>query len=319
MGFNRDNYIKIKEEYDGKYLLAREKATMRRTQIHFELPEVQSIDKQLSEIGIKTMYATLKGDISQIEKLKENSESLQTKRADILEQAGYPRDYTEVKYECPLCSDTGAIDNRMCSCMRKKLIDAGIESSGMADMIKKQNFSNFSLDYYKQSAANLKVMSSIYKLLKKYADEFNSETSGNVAMFGGTGLGKTHLSSAVAGTVIEKGYDVYYVSSVRMMSDFEQKRFESRNDINTDIYFDCDLLIIDDLGVEIVNQFTASCLYDIINSRLNSHKSTILNTNLSCDEFRNRYWDRITSRVFGEYIVLPFCGEDIRKQKAKGQ
>ncbi len=314
MGFNRDNYKRIKEEYEGKYLIAREQASMRRTTVHLTLPEVEKLDREMSAIGLKIMYATLRGDTKELERLRGESENLRKKRAEILIQAGYPEDYTEVKYEYPLCSDTGAIDNRMCSCMRKKLVRAGIESSGMADIIDKQNFDNFSLDYYKKQPEQ-RLMSAVYKRLRKYADEFDPATSGNVAMFGGTGLGKTHLSSAIAGVVIEKGYDVYYVSSVRMMSDFEQKRFGDGNGTDTSVYFDCDLLIIDDLGVEVINQFTSSCLYEVINSRLNRHKPTIISTNLLRDDFRKRYWDRITSRVFGEYTVFPFCGDDVRNKR----
>ena len=85
--------------------------------------------------------------------------------------------------------------------------------------------------------------------------------------------------------------------------------------MGTDRYFSCDLLIIDDLGTEVNNQFTTSVLYNLINTRLNKRQSTIINTNLTQDEFRKRYWDRITSRVLGEYTVLPFLGTDVRAQK----
>lgn len=138
-------------------------------------------------------------------------------------------------------------------------------------------------------------------------------------MFGDTGLGKTHISSAMAGAIIEKGNDVYYTGAGSMFADFEQKRFGNSADPDAegdiDKYFSCDLLIIDDLGTEISNQFTISCLYNVINTRLNKKKPTIISTNLSQDDFRKRYWDRIASRVFGEYIILPFCGVDVRAQK----
>ena len=106
-----------------------------------------------------------------------------------------------------------------------------------------------------------------------------------------------------------------------MFADFEEKRFgssaayEATGDVSQ--YFSCDLLIIDDLGAEIVNQFTVSCLYNVLNTRLNRKKATIISTNLIQEEFRKKYWDRIASRVFGEYLILPFCGEDVRKQKLK--
>jgi hypothetical protein len=127
------------------------------------------------------------------------------------------------------------------------------------------------------------------------------------------------LSSAVAKTVIDRGYDVFYVTALSMISDFEYSRFGNdtgdETGFDTSRYFDCDLLIIDDLGTEVINKFTTSTLYNIINRRLTTGRSTIINTNLTQEEFRKQYWDRITSRVFGEYICLPFLGSDIRRQK----
>ena len=319
MGFNRNNYIRIKEEYNGKYRRAEEEAKLRRHEVELSVAGVAEINKQLSLTGIEIMEAAMKNDMAAMEAIKAKNIELMAKRADLLVKAGYPADYTEIKYECPLCGDTGAIDNKMCVCMRKKLVEAGFESSGMSGLIREQKFSNFSLDYYRQSPDEYKRMSAIYNLLLQYAEKFQTGTAKNIAMFGGTGLGKTHLSSAVAGKVIENGYDVYYIGAQGMISDFEYNRFgnSSMGSVDGDIdrYIECDLLIIDDLGTEVNNQFTTSCLYNVINTRLNKRKPTLISTNLTPDEFRHRYWDRITSRVFGEYVILPFVGKDVRSQK----
>ncbi len=320
MGFNRENYRRIKEEYDGKYLRAQEEAQFRRAEVHAALPEIADIDSKLAVTGFNIFDATLRGDMAALEEVKKNNKQLLEKRAEIMKLAGFEPSYTEIKYECPICGDTGVVDHEMCKCMRKKLVEAGIETSGMSDLIKRQDFSNFSLDYYKYSPESYKRMSAIYDVLKKYAEEFDAASSGNIAMFGGTGLGKTHLSSAIAKVVIEKGNDVYYTSATNMFADFEQKRFgtsaaEATGD--TQQYSTCDLLIIDDLGAEMINQFTVSCLYSVINTRLNRRKPTVLSSNLTQDEFRRKYWDRIASRIFGEYLVLPFVGKDIRELKVK--
>ena len=319
MGFNRNNYIRIKEEYNGKYRRAEEEAKLRRHEVELGVPGVAEINKQLSLTGIEIMEAAMKNDMAAIEKIKAKTLELMETRARLLVEAGYPFDYTEIKYECPLCGDTGAIDNKMCICMRKKLVEAGFESSGMSGLIREQKFSNFSLDYYRQSPEEYKRMSAIYNLLLQYAEKFEVGESKNIAMFGGTGLGKTHLSSAVAGKIIEGGHDVYYIGAQGMISDFEYNRFgnSSMGSVDGDIdrYIECDLLIIDDLGTEVNNQFTTSCLYNVINTRLNKKKPTLISTNLTPDEFRHRYWDRITSRVFGEYVILPFVGKDVRSQK----
>ena len=321
MGFNKENYRRIKEEYDGKYLRAQEAARLRRAEVHTALPEIEKIDRELATTGFKIFDATLRGETAKIDAINAENAELQRKRAEIMQVAGFAPDYTEVKYECEECGDTGTVEYSMCKCMRRRLVEAGIESSGMSDLIKRQNFSNFTLDYYNQSPEMHKRMANIYHFLKNYAELFDVTRSGNLALFGGTGLGKTHLSSAVAGAVIEKGNDVYYISAMNLFADFEEKRFGSSSSYEStgeiDQYFTCDLLIIDDLGSELINQFTVSCLYNVINSRLNHKKPTIISSNLTQEEFRKKYWDRISSRVFGEYLVLPFVGNDIRQKKIK--
>jgi DNA replication protein DnaC len=185
----------------------------------------------------------------------------------------------------------------------------------MGDLIKSQTFENFDLSYY--SAEARVRMEAILGIVKKYAENFDPEKSGSVIMIGNTGLGKTHISSAMGGVIINNGYDVYYSTAVDMMSDFENERFSNVKSENlmTEKYFTCELLIIDDLGTEVSNQFTTSCLYNVINTRLNLRRPTIISTNLMQDELRRRYWDRITSRLFGEYKVLLFLGTDVRAQK----
>ena len=319
MGFNRDNYVRIKQEYEGKYLLAQAEANTRRSEVHAKIPEVAQIDKQLGIIGLELFGASLSQDQKEIDAVNEKNQRLQSRRAELLTAHGFAPDYTGVKYECEACSDTGVVDFRMCRCMKKRLVEAGVESSGMSELIKRQSFDNFNLDYYRQTPETYSRMSAIYAAVKKYAEDFNAETSQSMAMFGGTGLGKTHLSSAMARVIIENGNDVYYTCAMNMFADFEQKKFgssagfDSTGDVSQ--YYNCDLLIIDDVGTEMANQFTVSCLYNVINTRLNRKKPTVISTNLTREEFRKRYWDRIASRVFGEFLVLPFLGKDIREQK----
>ncbi len=316
MGFNRENYARIKQEYDGKYLRAQDAARLRRAEVHAKLPEVEKIDAIIASSGMRIFEATLKNDKAALEAIEAENVALNKQRADILMSAGYPADYTEVKYECDKCGDTGVVDYRMCACMKEKLIIAGLESSGMYSLIKSQTFDNFELRYYSGEA--LPRMKTIVDIAKAYAERFEAEKSGSIIMMGNTGLGKTHISSAIGGVVAKKGNDVYYTGAVDMLADFETDRFGDHGadrESVTDKYFSCDLLIIDDLGTELINQFSTSSLYNLLNSRLVKKKATIINTNFTRDELRKKYQDRITSRIFGEYTVLPFLGTDIREKK----
>ena len=314
-------YARIREEYATKYLVAREEADLRRSEVHLAIPEVAEIDAALGKTGLSLMEASMQGEnvAERIAEVRRANEELRRTRAELLVDHGYPADYTEVRYECPLCGDSGFVDARMCVCMKKKLVEAGFEASGMGNLLREQSFENFDLSYYQNDPAAARRMEQILARMRNYAETFEAGKSGNLVLFGGTGLGKTHLSSAVARGVIERGYDVFYVSAVSMLSDFERERFGNsaggETGENTNRYFSCDLLIMDDLGTEVHNQFTTSVLYNIINTRLNKRLSTVINTNLSQDEFRKHYWDRITSRVLGEYTVLPFLGTDVRAQK----
>ena len=314
-------YARIREEYATKYLKAREEADLRRSEVHLAIPEVAEIDRALGRTGLSLMEASMQGEDVQtrIAAVRRTNEELRRVRSELLTSHGYPADYTEIRYECPLCGDTGFVDTRMCICMKRKMVEAGFEASGMGNLLREQSFENFDLSYYQNDPAAARRMEQILARMKQYAGTFEAGKAGNLVLFGGTGLGKTHLSSAVARGVIERGYDVFYVSAVSMLSDFERERFGNsaggETGENTSRYFSCDLLIIDDLGTEVHNQFTTSVLYNLINTRLNKKQSTVINTNLTQDEFRKHYWDRITSRVLGEYTVLPFLGTDVRAQK----
>ncbi len=324
MGYNKNNYIRIREEYETKYLRAREAADLRRAEVWAAIPEVEEIDKALQLTGLSIMRAALDGgDVdARIAETRSRNAELNAVRQSLLIARGYPADYTEPHYDCALCNDSGYADGRMCRCMKKQLIEAGYESSGMGNLIREQSFANFDLRYYEGDAAAHRRMNQIRIKMQQYADTFAAGAAGSLVLFGSTGLGKTHLSSAVARVVIERGYDVFYVSAISLLSDFEMQRFGNsaggETGLGTARYFDCDLLIIDDLGTEVSNQFSTSVLYNIINTRLNRKKATIISTNLTQEDFRKRYWDRITSRVLGEYTVLPFLGRDIRAQKRQG-
>lgn len=323
MGYNPENYVRITAEFEHKAEAAVNAAKSRTAAAELVIPELKAVNNELSATGFAIMNAIMNnsGDLTErLAEIEKHNDELLLKKQDLLVAAGYPKDFTDVHYECEKCGDTGYADGKMCQCLRTALVIAGYESSGIANLLRSQTFDSFSLDYYKNSPSVYDNMCRVFESVKKYALDFDGKNSGHLAFFGGTGLGKTHLSSAIARTVIEHGYDVMYVTAIGMMSDFEYQRFGSA--ASPDIspvsrYFDCDLLIIDDLGTEISNQFSVTTLYNVMDTRLKTGKSIIISTNLSQSELRKRYWDRITSRIFGEFRLLLFTGIDVRAQKIK--
>jgi len=322
MGYNKENYKRIREEYENKYKRAHEDADRRRAIAQSAIPGLVEIDRELGRVGLQIMSAIVAGEgktEKMVSEIKEKNLALQKSRGELLRAYGYPEDYTDVKYECEDCGDSGYVEGKMCECMRRRLIMAGCESSGIAQLMREQNFDNFSLEYYRASKENYVEMEMILSSVRRFAEGFEENNGQNLLFLGGTGLGKTHLSSAVARRVIERGYDVSYVTAQGLISDFERERFGNSGygagEGNTERYFEADLLIIDDLGTEMTNQFTVACLYNVINTRINLKKSTIISANVNAGELRQRYTDRIASRLLGEYRVLPFSGKDVRAQK----
>ncbi len=319
MAFNGNNLARIRESYNTKHLIAERAADERRRALWETIPGLREIDARLAATGPRLMAIALKKSGETVESVRADVEELNAKRAELLENHGYPKDHTAPKYDCPVCGDSGYVNGKICSCMRRELILAGYESSGISKLMQTQTFETFDLDYYRSSPDVYRNMSYVYGEMKNYAATFSPATSPSLLLCGGTGLGKTHLSTAVAKTVIESGYDVVYTGTIGMMADFEKARFGNASGIESglggDRYFECDLLIVDDLGSELTNQFTVSCLYNVINTRINRRTPTVISTNLNQKELNARYCDRITSRIFGEYLPLLFSGNDVRKQK----
>ena len=207
----------------------------------------------------------------------------------------------------------------MCECMKKVMIDVACEELNRTSPLKLSTFDDFSLKYYPMDIeegfprSSYDQMSRILSYCKEYAKNF-SENSESIFMKGLTGLGKTHLSLAIANEVIRKGFGVIYISSPRLCSVLEKEHFaKNKPETSTEeLLLECDLLIVDDLGTEFSTAFSNSALYNLFNSRLLSGKPVIVNTNLELKQLRDLYTDRFVSRIIGQAKRLDFFGRDVR-------
>lgn len=317
MAYSRENYRLVREAFEKKREDAESAAQMRAKKVYELHPDIFDIDVKLSRTGLDVMECITKGkDVPMgIEALRQKNEALQAARRELLIKYGYGEDYLKTKYECSICDDTGFDGLKMCKCMRHALTMAGIESSGIGALYKTQRFENFDMSFYNTTPDVLGRMSGILGACINYAENFSDGGNESLLLMGATGLGKTHLTTSMAYVIIDKGYDVVYDSAQNIFSAYEAKRFDKNMSVDTDKFMTCDLLIMDDLGTEMSNAFTVSCLYNIINTRLVAGKATIINTNLSLAEINKRYTDRIGSRIMGEYNIHQFLGSDIRMQK----
>lgn len=324
MGYRQENQRLVRAEFDRKARDAEAEADRRRAEVQDAVPEIRDMDRYLSGLGLRILHVAMEGgDVSEaMKKLRAENEEVRARRTELMTRNGFSADYDAPRYECERCHDTGYVKGKICSCMRRRLLEVGMRASGLSELMKKQSFDNFSLDYYRYNPEVYRDMSEVLRQARAYAEHFgeeDSENPKNLLLVGGSGIGKTHLSTAIARVVIERGYDVFYNSAVGMLSDFEALRFGTGmvqgDGANVARYTECDLLILDDLGTEVVNQFSLSCLYHVVNTRLNLGLATVISSNLPPMEISKTYSDRIASRLFGEYSVLMFRGKDIRQQK----
>lgn len=321
MAYSKETYKKAEQELAQR----RNRALAEREDRHRiaveSVPEILETEERMSAAGLATIKALGMGAVDAkeyIRKLSEINLNAQAQRRMFLKKAGFPEDWLDVHYSCPKCEDKGFVNGIMCDCFKDLLKSLEYENLCSKLPVGSCRFDNFKLDYYPDGAGTSprRRMESVLNYCKTYATDF-SRRSPSLLLYGKTGLGKTHLSLAVAGKAVESGYGVIYTSAQNLFNKLEKEKF-GRSDGNTEeTILDCDLLIIDDLGAEFTTQFTVSALYNIINSRELEGKPTIISTNLTPEQLTSTYSERIASRILSNFVMLYFDGSDIRQIKTR--
>ena len=301
----------------------------RRERIFQRQPRLREIERQLCSTMSRIITGALRRGTDPgpaIQTLRDENLSLQAEKRELLGRMGLPEDCLEEKPLCPLCGDTGYRNGKMCRCLRRYYArEQQKELSRMLDL-GSQSFDTFSLEWYPdrydtaQGCVPRQHMEMVYDVCADYAHQF-AKRPGNLLLFGAPGLGKTHLSAAIAREVSGEGFSVVYDTAGHVFERFETQKFSREETAESDVerVLSCDLLILDDLGTEMTTAFVQSALYQIVNIRLMERLSTILSTNLTPGDIARRYSPQIASRIEGEYQILPFVGEDIRKLKKTGK
>ena len=288
-------------------------------EINEKIPQIREINEVIFNTGkeLITIISNGKGkDISdKVEQLKQYNLGAQAMSRKILAEYGYPEDYLDMHYTCPKCCDRGYNGSKFCDCFKTICGKLAADELNKNSQLSLSSFDSFSLTYY--SGENYSAMKKILEYTMQYAATFTPDSK-SILMFGQTGLGKTHLSLAIANKVLEKGYGVIYDSAINILRSIEKGHFSHDHSSEMiDIVMDTDLLILDDLGTEYETPFYNATIYNIINTRLNRRKPSIISTNLDFSGISRRYDKRVMSRIISEYSCLEFKGEDVRLQKRK--
>ena len=323
MSYSNQTYLKAAQTLEKRRKKAERIQLARKLEISEKIPDISKYEAQLSATGLAVVKAIGMGENAEeyIAQLSQINLSIQESIKRLLTQNGYPEDYLEIPYTCKKCNDTGFSGGYVCECRKALLKETAMQELASVSASAKCTFENFDVSYYPLPVdQNLGVspqnrMKSVAEYCRCYAEDFDSESE-SLYLHGATGLGKTHLSLAIANVVTEKGYNVIYDSAQNIFTSLEREKFSySGNGEREKELLDCDLLIIDDLGSEFATSFTTSALYNIINTRINRSKPVIISTNLTETELEDKYTQRVTSRIIGNYISLLFLGKDIRQLK----
>jgi len=295
-------------------------------EVYAKAPRVNELDIELRATMAELVGVAIRADAAlQIDDIRKKNLILQDERRKEIKNAGFPENYIDDEYICVNCHDTGYINTKMCECLED--IYKKEQNASLSSLFKLGNetFETFSLSYYNDipapgtSISPRRNMDVIYEICMEYAGKFGSRSM-NLFFNGAPGLGKTFLSACIARVVADNGSSVVYDMASSIFAKFEDAKFIRTDDLaglrnETRRYMECDLLIIDDLGTEMTTAFTISTLYEIVNTRLVTNKKTIINSNLTLGELNRRYSEQIMSRLEGEYQVLTFYGDDIRKKR----
>lgn len=318
MSLTNSQYNAILRSYEEKQRRTRIELEERTQQVYQTIPEYEYWERQVSTVSIEQGKKLLNGDESALEDLKDKIKVISEKKALLLKQYGFAADYLSPRYECPICKDTGYVDNRKCNCFKRAEIELIYEQSNIKNLLKTDNFSSLSYDYY--DGDDLKRFTIAVKECQNFVKTFNSDYH-NLFFYGTVGTGKSFLSGCVAKALMDQGHSVIYFSATGLFEKLSQVSFDyAAKDELADLYEDlysCDLLIIDDLGTELTNNFSSSQFFSCLNERILRKKSIIISTNLSLQELRDRYSDRIFSRITSNFKLCKITGPDIRMYKKR--
>ena len=295
-----------------KRIAAIEAADERRARLHLLVPRIAVIDAEIAEMPLKIFNG---GDI---DALRKSTESLVAERERLLEANGFDVGYDEPVFECEKCRDSGYVEGlKICDCVKKLAVSTGYaESSVLARGLASKSFDNFDTGYYNPEDRG--TMDEVLAYCKKYAENFPPHGISGLLFTGGTGLGKTHLSAAIANTAAGNGHYTVYETAQQIADTCDGVRFNKLPAAEKEKYERCELLLIDDLGAECKTNYSVAALSNLIDLRMVNGRQTVVSTNLTPKELSASYGERLLSRLLGEFRLIRFVGSDIRMQKLAG-
>ena len=331
---NNSLYHTIMRDFNRRQADQKHQQDLRIQEIYETIPEYRTLDQEIVSLCAKQARMRILNPTSDHSEsslqLHEQIEDIKKLQLQLLTDAGFPKDYPDLHYICPICKDTGFDGHDLCQCFRHEAAKIIYDQSQIASIIEKENFDTFRLDYYSEAIdprfgiSPADNMRAVLDECRHYIKEFD-QTHTNLFITGDTGVGKSFLTHCIANELLKTSHSVLYLSAFDLIEAFEKHTFGRSDGYEEDFYEDtlfdsilnCDALIIDDLGTETVNNFTVSQLFLCLNHRHENKKSTIISTNLPVEAIQDIYSERISSRIISYYNIFLIFGEDIRIRIAR--
>ena len=313
MALTNLQYDNIRREYDADRMEADRIAGERREYVYSHIEGFRELSESIASLSLECTRRALSGDKSALDDLSTKISALKDKKAQLLTAAGLSPDYLEPVYKCRDCRDTGYIGGVKCHCFKLKETAILYDQSGIRADLTEVGFDRLSEKYY--SGEDLEHFRESRAKSVSFVNKFGSDYQ-NLLFYGTVGTGKSLLSSCIAGALLKAGHSVLYFSSSALMDELAHNTFDRGSDRSSlsgiEPIYECELLIIDDLGTEMTNNFTITSLFTLLNERALRKRPVIISTNLSLEGLQERYTDRIFSRLTGGYTFCRLSGPDIR-------
>lgn len=325
MALSNSQYNAIMREYERLQAESRSELRARKEKIYAAVPELRALELQAGNSAMERFRTALKtGNRAAVEGFSGELRDLEAERRRLLAEAGYPADALEPRFRCPDCRDTGMADGQRCHCFKARAAELLYSQSGLRRILEHENFDRFSLELYDDQRVITKVgmterayMEKQLERCRRYAAGFR-EKRGNLLFRGNTGVGKSFLSHCIAKELIDQGFAVLYLGAAELFECMAAVSMDREEDLSRkeqyDLIFSADLLIIDDLGTEMMNSLTISQFFNLLNARDVPEKGTVISTNLSLTMLRDTYTERITSRILSGYSIIELYGDDLRRK-----
>ena len=295
-----------------------------RTDAAFEqVPEIARLRAESAALALEAMRSILTQQTAEqraalADRMKRRGQAINGEIRRLLKEAGLPEDQLEPRYRCPVCRDTayvGDAPSRFCDCFEARLRLRQHEDGSMAG-VEEQNFERFDAARIPEDDGQRARTVKARQVCEDYANSYPNTAYRNLLLTGPGGLGKTFLLNCVFERVISRGGSAVRVTAFRMFEAMRQQHVGNDDSFEGfSSLCEAPLLLIDDLGTEpMMRNITVEYLFALLNERIAAKRHTVIATNLTPVELKERYGERVASRLLDRSLCgsIQFIGKDLR-------